>query len=175
MAQLARSTRPIRVGIFGTVSGADRAVHDLMAARFSEKEISVLCSAKYKERFFPDLPTATAPGAPPGAIAAGGAIGATIGGLALATTALLTGGATLLAAGAVLLGGGALAGGFTGAMVSLGYDPAIAEQYDRALREGKVVVAVEVHGEHSDARLAEAEHLLDEAGARRMMAVPTPI
>lgn len=175
MAEMDQATRPIRLGIFDAVGDAERAVRALFKAGFRKEELGILCSSKYKEEFFPSLPAAVPPGAPPSAIAAGGAIGATIGGLALASTALFTGGITLLAAGAVLLGGGAIAGGFTGAMVSLGYDRTVAERYERAVHQGKILLAVEIHGAGSDLRLAEAERILRENGADVTVEVAEPI
>src|SRR5436190_1547889 len=113
--------KPFRVGVFRSVAQADKAVRNLLAAGFAKEQVSVICSDKVREKHFKDLPTPE-----PGGthtmenIAAGGVVGATIGGLALATTALVTGGVSLLAAGSILMGGGALAGSFTGAMASRG-------------------------------------------------------
>ncbi len=157
--------KPFRVGVFDTVAHADRAVHNLLAAGFSKEQMTVMCSDKYKEQFFDNLPTPEQAGShTPVAVATGGLIGATIGGLLLAATAISTGGATLLAAGTVLVGGGAIAGSFTGAMATRGFENEVVNYYDQAVQRGKILVAVEVHGEGKEARLAEAEHILAEAG-----------
>ena len=158
--------KPFRVGIFGTVAQADRAVRALLDAGFSKDQLSVVCSNEAIKEHFSDLhtPPSGASYTPP-AIVTGGLVGATIGGLVLGATALVTGGATLLASGgAVLIGGGAIAGSFTGAMATRGIQKEIADYYDNAVRLGKILVAVEAHGEGSDARLARAEQILAEAG-----------
>src|SRR5262245_8408156 len=109
--------KPFRVGVFSTVAAADRAIRQLLAAGFSKDQLAVISSDKYREQHFRDLPTPEPDGSyTPQGVAAGGAVGATIGGLALAAVTVATGGVGLLAAGTVLIGGGAIAGAFTGAM-----------------------------------------------------------
>jgi hypothetical protein len=158
--------KPFRVGVFNTVGQADRAVRNLLAAGFTKDQLAVVCSDKYKEQFFRDLPTPDPAGSHTAeGIAAGGALGATIGGLALAAASAVLPGLGLLAAGTVLIGGGAIAGAFTGAMTTRGFEKEIQDYYDQALVQGKILVAVEVHGERSAARLAEAERMLAAAGA----------
>jgi len=157
--------KPFRVGVFDTVAHADRAVHNLLAAGFRKDQMAVMCSDKYKEQFFQNLPTPEQAGShTPGGVVVGGVVGATIGGLLLAATALTTGGATLLAAGTVLIGGGAFAGSFTGAMMTRGFENEVVNYYDQAVQRGKILVAVEVEGEGNKARLAEAARILEEAG-----------
>jgi hypothetical protein len=162
---------PVRVGIFDTVGAADRAVRGLLAAGFRKEELAVICSDKYKEQFFADVPTPDPAGrhAAEGVVA-GALTGATLGGLALAVTALTAGAAGLLMAGTVLVGGGALAGSFAGAMMTRGFEKSAADFYDQAVQSGQILVAVEVHGPDARARLAEAERILHEAGA-----VPVPL
>lgn len=163
----ATTEKPFRVGTFHTVAEADRAVRALRAAGFRKDELAVVCADKHKEAAFADLPTPEPGGAyTPGGIAAGGAIGAAIGGLALVATTLATGGLGLLAAGTVLVGGGALGGAFTGAMMARGLEKEIINYYDSAVEWGDILVAVEVHGEGAQARLREAERILAEAGAK---------
>jgi hypothetical protein len=158
--------KPFRVGVFNTVAGADRAIRKLLAAGFTKDQLAVVCSDKYKEQHFRDLSTPDPSGShTPEAIAVGGAAGAAIGGLALAAATIATGGVGLLAAGTVLIGGGAIAGAFTGAMLTRGFEKEIQDYYDQAVLQGKILVAVEIHGEGSVARLAQAESVLAEAGA----------
>lgn len=159
--------KPIRVGLFDDVADADRAVQHLLEAGWRKKQLAVLCSDAHKEKFFRDLPH---PGGisgeyTPKAVVTGGVIGATIGGLVLAATSLATGGAVLLAAGSVLIGGGAIAGSFTGAMSTRGFKKEYVDYYDQAVQKGKILIAVEDHGENSEPRLAEAERILAEHGA----------
>jgi len=158
--------KPVRVGVFSTVAQADRAVHALQRAGFSKDQLAVVCSNEAKKEHFSDLQTPpTGASYTPPAIVTGGLLGATIGGLVLGATSLVTGGASLLAAGTVLIGGGAIAGSFTGAMATRGIQKEIADYYDQSVRLGKILVAVEVHGEGSAAKLARAEQVLAEAGA----------
>jgi hypothetical protein len=158
--------KPYRVGVFRTAAQADRAVRDLMAAGFSKDEIAVVCSNQRKEgavaggdveRPKPDVEYSMR------AIGTGGAVGATIGGLALAATAVATGGATL-AAGAVLMAGGAIGGAFVGAMTTRALEGELGAYYEQAIRQGDVLVAAEAHGPEGERRLAEAERVLARAG-----------
>ncbi len=157
--------KPFRVGLFDTIAQANKAVHSLLAAGFTKDQLAVVCSDKYKEQFFRAVPTPEPAGSyTPGAITTGGLVGATLGGLALAVTAITTGGAVLLAAGTVLVGGGAIAGSFTGAMATRGFEKEIADYYDQAVQKGKILVAAEVHGAGHEAKLLEAERILTASG-----------
>jgi len=140
------SERPCRVGFFSSKVQADKAVQDLLAAGFTKEELAEIC-----------------PGAE--ALAEGSAIGAAIGGIALVATAIATGGAGLLPAVPVLVGGGAIAGGFSNLILSDGYGKGVGEYYVDAIHQGNIVVGVEVEGEDSDARLAQAERILVDDGA----------
>lgn len=158
--------KPVRVGVYDTIPEAEQALHRLLEAGFSKKQLAVVCSDKYKEAIFRnEVPIAEQAGSyTPEAIVAGGLIGATLGGLALVATTLATGGAGIIA-GYALLGGGAFAGSFTGAMMTRGFEKEIADFYDQAIQRGKILVAVEIHGSDSAERLAQAEHILADAGA----------
>jgi hypothetical protein len=160
--------KPLRVGVFDTVTDADRAVRQLLEAGFTKEQIGVMAADKYKRDFFKDLPEpAPAGNKPATAIAAGGAIGATIGGIVLAATTIATGGMALLAAG-VLVGGGAVAGAFTGAMSSFGFENDKADYYSQALQEGRILVVADVRGEGNADKLAMAARILEHAGADRV-------
>ena len=156
---------PVRVGIFKTVAGADRAVRSLLQMGFTKDQLSVICSDEHKERFFKDIPNPPVPGSNTvEGIAVGAAIGA-VGGLALAATAMVTGGATLLMAGPLMAAGGAIAGSFTGAMATRGFEPEVANYYDQAVRRGDILVGVEYEGDDAPMRLADAERVLAASGA----------
>ena len=160
------SERPCQVGFFDTKMQAEKAVQDLQAAGFSKEQLAVICPADRNSKLAPNVPRAEPPGTHGAeALAEGGAIGAAIGGIALAATALATGGAGLLPAVPVLVGGGAIAGGFSSLILSDGYGKGVGEYYADALHQGKFVVGVEVEGEDSAARLAEAERILSNDGA----------
>ena len=164
--------KPVRIAVYDTVAQAERAVNDLHAAGFTHDEISVLCSDAHKTAHFHDVQTPAQAGSHTAAgILAGSAIGAAVGGLALAASALMTGGASLLIGGGALIAGGALAGSFTGAMASRGFEPEMVNYYDQAVKRGKLLVAVALPGDNNEARLAQAERILERNGADAMSSV----
>jgi hypothetical protein len=157
-------------GAFDTVAQADRAIRRLLAAGFSKDQLAVICPAKFKDHFRIEVPQADTPSADTAAtLATGGAIGATLGGLALAAT-VITGGLGAVAA-AVFIGGGAIAGGFSNLIVSKGYEQEADDHYKEAIARGQIVVGVEVHGEDGAGRLAEVQRILAEAGGKQLSPV----
>jgi hypothetical protein len=156
----------VRAGFFSTVALADQAVRNLRAAGFSEDELAVICPDKFKDQFTTNVPQVEGPGSRAlEGIAAGGVLGATLGGLALMAAALGTGGAALIPAAPVLVGGGALAGGFSGLIMADGYGKGVGEYYEQAMQLGKIVVGVRIEGENGEARLDQAARILAELGA----------
>ena len=156
-----------RAGAFDTVAEADRVIRRLLAAGFSKDHLAVICPANFKDHFVPKVPQAEVPTADAGgAIAVGGAVGATLGGLALAAT-VITGGVAGVMAAVVLIGGGAMAGGFSNLIVAKGYEQEADDHYKLAIERGQIVVGVEVHGEDGAGQLAEAERILNEMGAKQ--------
>jgi len=154
-----------RTGAFDTVAQADRAIRNLLAAGFSKDQLAVICPAKFKDHFLPDAPQAEVPKADAaGILAIGGAMGATLGGLVLAAT-VITGGVAGVVTAAVFIGGGAFAGAFSNLIVSKGYEQEADDHYKQAIERGQIVVGVEVHGEDHAGQLAEAQRILNEAGA----------
>jgi hypothetical protein len=161
------SQKPVRAAIFSTVGAADQAVSRLAAAGFTNQEISVICSDEAKEAHFREFQHEDPAGAHTGnAALAGGAIGATLGGLAALAGIVATGGIGLAATGAILASAGGLSGTFVGAMLTRGVEKEIADFYDQEVRHGKLLVSVEVHGPEAPARLAEASAILAESGAQ---------
>jgi len=150
---------PLRVGVFDTVDQASGAVQALKGAGFDTDRIAVVCSSEAKRDAFPEVETMPPAGDTAGEKAAeGGAIGAALGGVATLAIAT-TGGLPLVAAGAFLLLAGAGAGTFVGAMTSRGVEPEVADFYDQALEQGRIVVAA-----FGDAD--KAERALRDAGAK---------
>lgn len=158
--------RPIRVGVYSTIRTADCAVEHLLKAGFTAKQISVVCSdlaiEEHFHRFEHEQPagahTATA-------VAVGGAIGVALGGLTVLAGAVTTAGLALLAAGGLAAWTGGIVGGLVGAMMTRGIEPELANYYDQAVTDGKILVAAEDHSEAHRQRLAVAEHILSECGA----------
>jgi hypothetical protein len=160
------SERTSRVGFFSSKEQAEQAVQDLLAAGFTKAELAVICPADRKKGVGFSAPRAEPAGSHGAeALTERGAIGAAIGGIALAATALVTGGAGLLPAVPVLVGGGAIAGGFSSLILSDGYGKGVGDYYLDAIHQGNIVVGVEVEGEESDALLAQAERILIDDGA----------
>ena len=78
--QTPKSDKPFRVGVYDTVAQADRAIRNLMATGFTKDQLAVICSDKYKEQLFQDLPTPEPAGShTPEGIVAGSVVGAAIG------------------------------------------------------------------------------------------------
>jgi hypothetical protein len=161
----------VRVATFETIAQADQAIRRLLADGFSTEQLLVICPAKFQDHFRPEVPQAETPTAgPEHAIVKGGIVGATLGGIALVAT-VLTGGGALVAA-AALIGGGAIAGGFGHLIVQKGYEGEADDYYKKAIEQGRIVVGVEVRTADSAARLAQAERILNESGAKALM---TPV
>jgi hypothetical protein len=163
--------RPIRAGVFNTVSGAKGAVEGLLEAGFSPDEISVVCSDKHIQRQFAgfekqDVQTTV----PAKSMAAGGSVGILTGGLGVATTAITTGQTVLWFAGPLAALAGGVIGSFVGAMMSRGIEKELANFYQQAVAEGKILVAAEDHGTRPSQRLAKAAGILSHAGA-----IPLPL
>src|SRR5262245_1479638 len=80
MAQL-QTNAPVRAGAFTTVDGARRAVTSLLDAGFVREQLTVVCSDETKERDFKRFEHQRQAGKnTPAAAAAGGTIGAAVGG-----------------------------------------------------------------------------------------------
>src|SRR5215469_8136665 len=138
--------RPIRVGVFSTMRGADCAVDNLLKAGFTNDQITVLCSDRSKEAHFRQFEHEEPAGSyTPAAVAVGGAIGAALGGLTMLAGAATTAGLGLLAAGGLAAWTGGVVGGLVGAMMTRGVEHELANYYDQAVSEGKILVAAEDH------------------------------
>ncbi|HEX4147464.1 MAG TPA: hypothetical protein VHY20_00690, partial [Pirellulales bacterium] len=97
--------------------------------------------------------------------AAGGAIGALLGGLTAIAGFLATGGIGLLAGGAVFAWGGGVAGGLIGAMLTRGVEKELANYYDQEVTRGKILVAAENTSPNGQATLVKAEQIFSRTGA----------
>jgi hypothetical protein len=161
--------RPLRVGIFRTIEGAESAVAELLNVGFSKDQISVMCSDQTKEKYFRAFDHQPVAGttAPTTAVA-GGVIGATLGGLGVVAAALATGGIALWAAGPISAWAGGVYGGLVGAMTSRGVEKELANYYQQAILDGKILVAAEDKGPNQRQMLAKAALALAMAGAEPM-------
>jgi hypothetical protein len=158
--------RPIRIGIFGSVEKAHRAVQGLLNAGFTKDQITVICSDQHRERLFKEFEHQDPAGTTtPEKAMAGGAIGATLGGLAAVIAAVATGGVVFLIAGGIAVLGGGVAGGLIGAMMSRGVEKELANFYDQEVEKGKLLVAAEDESPTAAAHLIQAERILADADA----------
>jgi hypothetical protein len=152
--------RPLRAGVFATVAEADRAVDELLAAGFGKDQITVVCSTKAVQQHFKPFEHQDPAGQHTPAYAmTGGAIGATLGGLAAVAGAVTVGGAALLVAGGLALWTGGVVGSLVGAMMSRGVEKELANFYDQEVTRGNILVAVEVKDPTQQALLARADEI----------------
>jgi hypothetical protein len=165
MTRIKGPDTPLRVGIFSEVADADRAVERLLAAGFTKEQITVICSDEIRQRHFHKFEHQEPSGTyTPAAVATGGAIGALIGGTTVIVATLASGGAALVF-GALAAWAGGVVGGLVGAMMTRGVEHELADYYDQAVAEGKILVAVDEHGAKAEGHLSQAEQILAEAGA----------
>ncbi len=161
--------KPYRVGIYAQMDQADAAVRGLLAAGFTDREISVVCSDKVKEAHFRRFEHQGAGRTHSAAAAASGAaIGGLVGLLSMAAFVTSTGGLGIFVVGPLFVGSagaGAFVGGLMGAMTTRGLEEELANYYDQAVVQGKILVAAEAHGHDAEARLAKADAVLRAAGA----------
>jgi hypothetical protein len=161
---------PLRAGVFATVQEADRAVHRLLDAGFTSEQITVLCSDAVKEKLFHEFEHQVVAGANvPAATIAGGTIGAILGGVTIILATAATGGAGLLASGGLAAWTGGVVGALMGAMSTRGGEKELANYYDQAVADGKLLVAVQ-DDDHDilrqQQRLTLAEQIIAGAGAQ---------
>jgi len=154
-----------RAEVFDTVARAEQAVRGLLAAGFTKDQITVVCPAKFQDQCLCTTPDSQGPEGAVETLAKGGAAGAALGGLALAAM-VLTGGLSVPVA-ALFVGGSALAGGFSNLIVSRGYEVEAHDSIKQAIHDGRIVVGVDVLGDDSAARLAEAQRILESAGGKQ--------
>jgi hypothetical protein len=165
MTHVKGSDTPLRVGIFSEVAHADRAVDRLLAAEFTKEQITVICSDEIRQRHFRQFEHQEPAGTyTPAAAAAGSAIGALVGGTTMIVATLASGGMALVF-GALAAWAGGVVGGLVGAMMTRGVEHELADYYDQAVAEGKILVAVDEHGPKAEGHLSRAEQILAEAGA----------
>jgi hypothetical protein len=169
MDKNARPARPIRAGVFDSVPDADRAVAELLAAGFTTEQITVICSAETVQRHFKQYEHQDPAGKhTPAAALAGGAIGATLGGLAAVVGVAATGGVALFAAGGLALWTGGVVGGLVGAMMTRGVEKELANFYDQEVCCGRILVAAEEEDPNRQDKLAKAEAIFAEHGIRNL-------
>ena len=154
-------------GIYQSGAQAESAVDRLLAAGFSNSDISVLLPDSESSREFAHEKNTKAPEGTTTGVAAGGAVGGTLGLLAGIGALAIPGVGPFIAAGPIMgalagLGVGGAVGGLIGALVGMGIPEFEAKRYEGRVKDGGVLLSV-----HCDTsgEITRAEDLLRSTGA----------
>jgi hypothetical protein len=130
------------MAVYDDVPSAAAAVRDLRQAGFSQEEISVLCSDEHREQFFQEYVHEEPAGMhSEDAVNKAGLAMAGLGGAAVLTGLLTSAGTAIFAIGA--FAGVAAIGTFVSLMLTRGAEKELADYYDQAVIEGRILVGVE--------------------------------
>ncbi len=154
-------------GIYKSRGQAEMAVDRMLAAGFSNNDISVLLPDNSSTKEFAHEKNTKAPEGTTTGVAAGGAIGGTLGLLAGIGALAIPGVGPLIAAGTIVgalagLGAGGAVGGLIGALVGMGIPEYEAKRYEGRVKDGGILVSV--HCDTSD-EISRAKDLLKATGA----------
>jgi hypothetical protein len=159
--------RTAEAAVFETVEQAEKVVQQLLDAGFTKEQITVVCSDEHKERNFGEFEHQEPAGTYTAeAVLTGGAIGALLGAIPVVGLAVATGSAIVWIAGSTLVGGLSVAGGLVGAMTTRGVEREVADYYQQAVVEGKILVSVEVEDAQQRPNLPAAADIFATHGAR---------
>jgi hypothetical protein len=154
-------------GIYKSVNQAENAVDQLIAAGFSNNDISVLLPDMQSSKEFAHEQNTKAPeGATTGATA-GGVVGGTLGLLAGIGALVIPGIGPFIAAGPIMgalagVGVGGAVGGIVGALIGMGMPEYEAKRYEGRVKDGGVLLSV--HCATSE-EIDRAKELLKSTGA----------
>src|SRR5260370_5801398 len=154
-------------GIYKTVTQAEQAVDRLLAAGFSNNDISVLLPDNQSTKQFAHEKSTKAPEGTATGAATGGVVGGTLGLLAGIGALAIPGLGPFIAAGPIMgalagAGAGGAVGGLIGALVGMGIPEYEAKRYEGRVKNGGVLLSV--HCDTSE-EITRAKHLLKETGA----------
>jgi hypothetical protein len=155
-------------GIYHNRDQAERSVDRLLAAGFSNDDISVLLPDNQGSKDFAHEKNTKAPEGTTTGVTTGGAIGGTLGLLAGIGALAIPGLGPFIAAGPIMgalagLGVGGAVGGLIGALVGMGIPEYEAKRYEGRIKEGGVLLSV--HCDTSD-EITRAKDLLKQTGAQ---------
>jgi len=155
-------------GIYQSAKQAERTVDDLMAAGFSNDDISVLLPDNRGTKDFAHDKSTKAPEGTAAGVTTGGVIGGTLGLLAGIGVLAIPGVGPLIAAGPIMaalagLGAGGAVGGIIGALVGMGIPEYEAKRYEGHIKSGGVLLSV--HCDTSE-EITRAKDLLKHTGAQ---------
>ena len=154
-------------GIYQSTASAETAVGALVAAGFSNNDISVLMPDRDGTREFAHENSTKAPEGAATGVAAGGTIGGTLGLLAGIGALAIPGVGPFIAAGPIVgalagLGAGGAVGGLVGALVGMGIPEYEAKRYEGRVNDGGVLLSV--HAATSN-EVTRAKDVLKRTGA----------
>jgi hypothetical protein len=154
-------------GIYKTRALAEQAVDRLLAAGFTNNDISVLFADNRSSREFAHEKNTKAPEGTATGVATGGVVGGTLGLLAGIGALAIPGVGPLIAAGPIMgalagLGVGGAVGGLIGALVGMGIPEYEAKRYEGRVKEGGILLSV--HCDSSE-EVSRAKDILKETGA----------
>src|SRR5271155_4892004 len=149
-------------GIYKSTEQAERAVDQIMAAGFSNNDISVLLPDIRSSKEFAHEKNTKAPEGTTTGVTTGGVIGGTLGLLAGIGALAIPGVGPFIAAGPIMgalagLGAGAAVGGLIGALIGMGIPEYEAKRYGGHIRAGGVLLSV--HCDTSD-EITRAKEIL---------------
>ena len=155
-------------GIYSSNAAAERAVDQLIAAGFSNQDVSVLMADRQGSKDFAAEKNTKAPEGATTGVGVGGAVGGTLGLLAGIGALAIPGVGPLIAAGPIMgalagLGVGGTVGGVVGALIGLGIPEYEAKRYEGLLRKGSLLLSV--HGDNSE-WTTKAKDILEDCGAQ---------
>jgi hypothetical protein len=154
-------------GIYKSGLQAEHAVNQLVAAKFSGNDISVLLPDSPSTRQFAHEKNTKAPEGATTGVASGGVVGGAIGLLAGIGALAIPGVGPLIAAGPIMaalagVGVGGAVGGLIGALVGMGIPEFEAKRYEGRVKDGGVLLSV--HCDTSE-DIKRAEAVLKASGA----------
>jgi hypothetical protein len=154
-------------GLYPNVVSAEQSVDALLAAGFSNSDVSVLMADNQSSKDFAHEKQTKAPEGTTTGVAAGGTIGGTLGLLAGIGALAIPGVGPFIAAGPIMgalagLGVGGAVGGLVGALVGMGIPEYEAKRYEGRVKDGGVLLSV--HCDTSD-QITRAKDVLKRTGA----------
>ena len=157
-------------GIYDSRIQAEGSVDRLLAANFSNDDISVLLPDSQSSKDFAHEKNTKAPEGTTAGVTTGGAIGGTLGLLAGIGALAIPGVGPFIAAGPIMsalagLGVGGAVGGLIGALVGMGIPEYEAKRYEGRIKEGGVLLSV--HCDTSE-EITRAKDLLRHTGAQHI-------
>ena len=154
-------------GIYPSSTHAEQAVDQLVAAGFSDQDISVLLPDNQSSKEFAHEKNTKAPEGAATGVTTGGVVGGTLGLLAGIGALAIPGVGPFIAAGPIMgalagFGVGGAVGGLVGALVGMGIPEYEAKRYEGRIKNGGVLLSV-----HCDtsAEIDSAKEVLKASGA----------